>query len=313
MTNLECVNRALRQLGQPDASSMADTARNPAAAIAAYEPCRDEVLRLLDWPSCTKRVSMKGWHDQATPWTASHAYQIGDRCTNDTAKTYECTIAGTSAASGGPTGTTGAITDGTVTWAYKEASTTTNNWCWVASTAYIVDDLVSNDTGKVYVCITAGTSDTSGGPTGVTSDITDGTAHWAYYGTPSMPNRTTLSYLYVIPHDCLRIIKVPDQSATDEHSQGIEYKREGTWIYTNQDPSVLVYVRKETDPSRWDHLLQTVVPMRIAAEIALFVTGSQTKKKQAQDEFAAWYATARPVAMIEASEAPAEPQWWDEV
>ena len=51
---------------------------------------------------------------------------------------------------------------------------------WAASTAYVVGDRRTNDSGKVYECITAGTSAGSGGPTGTTSDITDNTAHWKY-------------------------------------------------------------------------------------------------------------------------------------
>ncbi|MFA4972527.1 MAG: hypothetical protein WC683_07920 [bacterium] len=312
MTDLEVVNRALRELGCPEASSMSDTAKNPAAAIDAYSVCRDEVLRLLPWPACIKRASMKGWHDQATPWTASHAYRLGDRCTNDTAKTYECTTAGISASSGGPTGTTAAITDGTVVWKYMEASTTTNNWCWVKSTAYAVDDLVSNDTGKVYVCITAGTSAASGGPTGTTADITDNTVHWCYYGTPP-ENHTTFDYLFVLPPDCLRLLKIPSDAATAETTQGIQFRREGMWVYTNQDPSIAKYVRQETDPNQWDSLLPTVISMRIAAEIAYYVTGQTTKKKELEDRFASWYATARPVAMSEGAEAPEEVVRWEDV
>lgn len=51
---------------------------------------------------------------------------------------------------------------------------------WAALTAYTTGQAVTNDTGKVYVCITAGTSAGSGGPTGTTADITDGTVHWMY-------------------------------------------------------------------------------------------------------------------------------------
>ena len=42
---------------------------------------------------------------------------VGDYRTNG-ANQYVCTVAGTSAASGGPTGTGTGITDGTVTWDY---------------------------------------------------------------------------------------------------------------------------------------------------------------------------------------------------
>lgn len=51
---------------------------------------------------------------------------------------------------------------------------------WVQSTAYVIGDRVNNDTGKIYECITAGTSAGSGGPTGTNADITDNTAHWKY-------------------------------------------------------------------------------------------------------------------------------------
>lgn len=53
----------------------------------------------------------------ATAWAGTTAYSVGDRVTNDS-KIYQCTVAGTSAGSGGPTGTGTDIVDGTVTWRY---------------------------------------------------------------------------------------------------------------------------------------------------------------------------------------------------
>lgn len=50
-------------------------------------------------------------------WTASTAYTVGETVTNG-GNSYRVTTAGTSASSGGPTGTTTSITDGTVTWTY---------------------------------------------------------------------------------------------------------------------------------------------------------------------------------------------------
>lgn len=50
-------------------------------------------------------------------WTSGTAYQVGDRVTN-ASRAYRCTVAGTSAGSGGPTTTATSITDNTVTWAY---------------------------------------------------------------------------------------------------------------------------------------------------------------------------------------------------
>ena len=52
-------------------------------------------------------------------WTASTAYSVGDMVQNDSnGNCYECVTAGTSAGSGGPTGTGSGIADGTAVWDY---------------------------------------------------------------------------------------------------------------------------------------------------------------------------------------------------
>jgi hypothetical protein len=54
---------------------------------------------------------------------------------------------------------------------------------WQAGYAYAAYNLVTNDTGKVYACIVAGTSAGAGGPTGTSAQIQDNTAWWTYLGT----------------------------------------------------------------------------------------------------------------------------------
>lgn len=54
----------------------------------------------------------------APAWVASTAYTVGQVRTNS-ANVYRCTTAGTSAGSGGPTGTGASISDGTVTWTWQ--------------------------------------------------------------------------------------------------------------------------------------------------------------------------------------------------
>lgn len=54
-------------------------------------------------------------------WVASTAYTLGQIRVNGS-NVYRVTVAGTSAGSGGPTGTGSAIVDGTVTWSYISAS-----------------------------------------------------------------------------------------------------------------------------------------------------------------------------------------------
>ena len=55
-----------------------------------------------------------GWNPR--PWVLSTVYYYDMLVQNDTGKVYVCTVGGTSAASGGPTGTGSAIVDNTVTW-----------------------------------------------------------------------------------------------------------------------------------------------------------------------------------------------------
>jgi uncharacterized phage protein gp47/JayE len=64
-----------------------------------------------------------------------------------------------------------------------EDATLTAPDAWVAATDYDAGDLVTNDTGKIYYCKEAGTSDGSGGPTGTNDTITDNTVTWSYVAT----------------------------------------------------------------------------------------------------------------------------------
>lgn len=53
----------------------------------------------------------------ACPWAASTVYAVND-CVVNGGNQYRCTTGGTSAGSGGPSGTGGSIADNTVVWAY---------------------------------------------------------------------------------------------------------------------------------------------------------------------------------------------------
>ena len=54
----------------------------------------------------------------AKAWVISTDYALGQLRNNDSGKVYQVTTPGTSAGSGGPTGTGSAITDGSVVWKY---------------------------------------------------------------------------------------------------------------------------------------------------------------------------------------------------
>lgn len=73
----------------------------------------------------------------ADSWSPTTGYFLGDRRTNDS-NIYEATVAGTSAGSGGPTGTTATQVDGTVTWRWLGAGT-----------AFVETTASAEDTGPV--------------------------------------------------------------------------------------------------------------------------------------------------------------------
>jgi phage tail sheath protein FI len=116
----------------------------------------------------------------APAWAQDRTYAAGDLVTSG-ANVYVATTGGKSATTGsGPTGITGSITDGAVTWAYVPPSVAP---AWQPSTAYTADRYVSTAAG-IYRVTTAGTSATTGaGPTGTAASITDGSVTWAPVAT----------------------------------------------------------------------------------------------------------------------------------
>lgn len=107
-------------------------------------------------------------------WAGSTAYQQGEYVTNG-GNTYICVQSGVS--SGGPSGTSTNITDGTVLWDYVSLS------AWTAETSYSVGTYVTNG-GNKYLCTTprlfSNVAQKSGkvGPRWTATTETDGTAVW---------------------------------------------------------------------------------------------------------------------------------------
>lgn len=102
------------------------------------------------WTTLRDRGQAMGTAAPATKGTYPLGFRIANRATGATLG-WRCTTAGTMAPA------------------------------WAPSTAYVAGQLVKNDTNKIYVCVTAGTSAGSGGPTGTGTAIADGTAVWNYY------------------------------------------------------------------------------------------------------------------------------------
>ena len=101
---------------------------------------------------------------------------------------------------------------------YTSAPTLTFGNAWQASTAYAVGDQVVNG-GQIYTCDTAGTSASSGGPSGTSNDIADGTARWDHSGI--IPTVTaTISGEFIIGYNYDMQIELPTLYRTFTESGG---------------------------------------------------------------------------------------------
>ncbi len=80
-----------------------------------------------------------------------------------------------------PVGSRSGSATSTTLWDTTAAATLAAATAWAVLTAYVLRDVRTN-AGKVYRCITAGTSAAAGGPTTTAASITDGTVAWAYVG-----------------------------------------------------------------------------------------------------------------------------------
>ncbi|MEI7503587.1 MAG: hypothetical protein WCJ61_09920, partial [Paludibacter sp.] len=89
---------------------------------------------------------------------------------------------------------------------------------WTSKT-YAVNNTVTNDGVKVYICTTAGASAASGGPTGTGTGITDGAAKWNYIGASASTATATATYngINSLTVDALSIsgtVNYPNSSST---------------------------------------------------------------------------------------------------
>lgn len=136
-------------------------------------------------------------------WQPTTAYKLGDICTHG-GKIYVNLGPGTSGSTG-PTQTLANVTtDGSTVWAYWKPNVVANGpefspAIWTTSTAYTVGQFVQNN-GLIYYCVTAGTSASSGGPTGnspswLTAAISDNTASWVYYGAVTQTWAQSTAYV----------------------------------------------------------------------------------------------------------------------
>jgi hypothetical protein len=74
-------------------------------------------------------------------------------------------------------------------------------------------------------------------------------------------------FQYQVPVDCLRPLFLETAA---------EYRIEGDRLYTGLDQAVLAYVKRETDPTRFDAHFVRALAARLAAELAVPITNQKS-------------------------------------
>lgn len=79
------------------------------------------------------------------------------------------------------------------------------------------------------------------------------------------------AYQYALPTSpkCLRVVSIP------EHP-GADYEVVGDYLLSNLETVVVKYIKRVTDPTKFDPLLVKAIAYRMAADIAMRITESKT-------------------------------------
>ena len=81
---------------------------------------------------------------------------------------------------------------------------------------------------------------------------------------------------FQLPSDWLRLVRINDRDPLVE-----QYEIEGLKLLTDMTEVKLVYVRDETDPSKWDVMLREAIAARLASEIAVPIVQSREARNDA--------------------------------
>lgn len=171
--------------------------------------------------------------------------------------------------------------DSTTNYAYKYSLSGLLPYsAWKSSTAYKLGDFVINS-GKWYVCVKAGTSASSGGPS-VTSNSApepDNTVNWFYLG--SAPTTS--------------VIRTLDINGDDS----IPYKIEGTNLYCNESSPVKLRYVSLVSPPFTDSLFVETVVSRLASKICFALCGDPNIAQLLYQEFTVNMALAKQLCVSE--------------
>lgn len=112
-----------------------------------------------------------------------------------------------------------------------------------------------------------------------------GSGYTAYTsgGTVFLSPGTEWDYAYDLPSDCIRPIEILDenwQSAGVFTGDHYAYVQEGRVLYTNVEYASLKYIKKETDPTKYDSQLVEMMALRLAWILSNKITGITQSVRQ---------------------------------
>jgi len=151
---------------------------------------------------------------------------------------------------------------------------------WVGSTAYTLGQMVANSAGNVYVCVTAGISAASGGPTTTVANgiIADGTVSWVF--------------LFAGTANFIRTLEI-------NGDPNLPYLLEGSNLFCNAaSPIKLRYISLPTPPFSDPILVESIVS-RLASKICYPITAMADVAQALYQEFTLNLAIGKQVMAVE--------------
>lgn len=92
--------------------------------------------------------------------------------------------------------------------------------------------------------------------------------HRAVLARLADPPAFDFAYQYQLPGDCLRLLQLQDPAT--------RFRIEGRQLLTDAEAARVLYIRRVTDPNRFDALFGEALATRLAAEIAFAVANSRS-------------------------------------
>jgi len=137
-----------------------------------------------------------------------------------------------------------------------------------------------------YTSVTLSLYDTNG-------SSLDGTGYsaWVSGGSVYLAPGGNWSYVYDTPSNCLRAIAVLNSEFGEDESYLWVHER--GHIYTDEDNAGLRYVKKETDPSKYESDLVELIATRLSWLIAMRIHADKELRNATYQEFSAVQARAK--------------------